>query len=164
MLLAGYHGTTQASADNILRERKFTLSTSETEWLGDGIYFYEDINDAYDWKECEAIIHCVIELDSSRYLDLDTEVGKDVYLKMEKHICSTMGVSTSKKNAQENQCALMKMIWKENPSLYVLAASFATKPTEYKTLLDMRPRRREFCVRNNDGIKFFGLIKRSDLA
>ena len=46
MLLTGYHGTTQESAKSILKEKQFKLSQSNKEWLGEGIYFYEQFSDA----------------------------------------------------------------------------------------------------------------------
>lgn len=164
MLLTGYHGTTQKSAEKIIAERRLIPSISETDWLGSGIYFYPDINDAYNWRNAEAIIHCVIEVDSSAFLDFDTDSGKRLYSQMEAHICSEMDVTTYPKDAIRNQCAMMKMIWDQNPSIQVIAASFPTQPRKIKTLLDLRRRRREFCIRNNAGIKYIGLIRRGELT
>lgn len=163
MLLTGYHGTSQYSASKIIDEKRFDLSSADTDWLGPGIYFYPDVSDAYNWRDSEAIIHCIVKVDDRNYLDLDSVEGKKLYKEMEDHICTTLGVTTAQKNAEKNQCALMKMIWDANPNLDVIAASFATTRTRYRTLLDFRPRRKEFCVRNNTCIKYMGLIARGDL-
>ncbi|MCK9526103.1 MAG: hypothetical protein M0R49_09285 [Limnochordia bacterium] len=46
----GYHGTTRANADEILRSGRFRFSTEEQEWLGRGIYFFEnDPRQARNW-------------------------------------------------------------------------------------------------------------------
>ena len=38
----GYHGTTQERADAILAHGQFRLSQNPWEWLGDGVYFWQD--------------------------------------------------------------------------------------------------------------------------
>ena len=37
----GYHGCSQESADRILEEDRFLLSTKSYDWLGEGVYFWE---------------------------------------------------------------------------------------------------------------------------
>ncbi len=44
-----YHGTTNDSAKKILEEKRFKKSTGDRHWLGDGVYFYEDMILAYRW-------------------------------------------------------------------------------------------------------------------
>lgn len=41
-VVTGYHGTSRQSADVILRTGDFIASRSPYEWLGDGIYFFQD--------------------------------------------------------------------------------------------------------------------------
>ncbi len=66
-------------------------------------------------------------------------------------------------NVQKNQYAVMKMLWESYPKIKVISASFPKTRTIFKTLLDRRPIRKEFCVRNNEYIKCTQLIKRRDL-
>lgn len=40
--LIGYHGTTIESADKIIATGAFNFSNKEEEWLGKGVYFFED--------------------------------------------------------------------------------------------------------------------------
>lgn len=47
MFLTGYHGTTLDDANNIIKDGSFKISNSDTEWLGEGIYYYFNISDAY---------------------------------------------------------------------------------------------------------------------
>ena len=47
--VTGYHGTTLPRAQKILAEG-FTLSQNAWEWLGDGVYFWQDApHRAYEW-------------------------------------------------------------------------------------------------------------------
>lgn len=164
MFLTGYHGTTLEKANSIINEGVFHISNSDTEWLGEGIYFYFDITDAYKWRDSEAILHSVIRIEDGEYLDIDSNTGTAIYNQMINYISSMQNKPVpNSANVQQNQCAIMKMLWDTLPQLKVISASFPTERTKFKTLLDKRPRRREFCVRDNDSIKCTQLIKRGDL-
>lgn len=45
----GFHGTNINSAEKILKENRFRPSTKPDEWLGKGIYFFADPQDAMWW-------------------------------------------------------------------------------------------------------------------
>ena len=152
------------SANNIINEGKFKISHSDTEWLGEGIYYYFDISDAYSWRETEAILHSVIKIEDTEYLDIDSDIGADIYNQMLDYISTMQDKKIdSSVNIQKNQCAVMKMLWDAYPHMKVVSASFPTVKTKVKTLLDRRPIRKEFCVRNNDCIKCTQLIRKGDL-
>ncbi len=162
MFLTGYHGTSLASANNILKNNEFKISSNDVDWLGSGIYFYFSIVDAYNWKNAEAILHSVIKVEDDEYLDIDSDEGSEIYQEMidfisESHCIEICG------NIQKNQCSVFRMLWETYSKLKVISAKFPTEPTKIKTLIDKRPRRKEFCVRNNSQIKCTYLIKRSDL-
>jgi hypothetical protein len=42
LIVWGYHGTTRARADAILSGGQFRISQNPWEWLGDGVYFWQD--------------------------------------------------------------------------------------------------------------------------
>lgn len=51
-ILTGYHGTTKEKSESILKQG-FKISKSQEqkyEWLGDGIYFWDDIFYAVQWN------------------------------------------------------------------------------------------------------------------
>lgn len=48
--LIGYHGTSKENANNILKYKKFLKSRDEDEWIGPGIYFYDNIENAYEYN------------------------------------------------------------------------------------------------------------------
>lgn len=165
MFLTGYHGTKITYANEIISSGEFHPSKSKTDWLGSGIYYYFNIKDAYEWQDSDAILHSVIRIDESEFLDMDSDVGAKVYNGIieciEDVLCENIRLSTE--HAQENQCAVMRAIWADHPQIKVISASFATTKTKVRTLLDLRPRRREFCVRDNSCIKHTFLIKKGDL-
>lgn len=54
ILVLGYHGCTRATAEGVLcgKIKHLPLSTEKHEWLGDGVYFWEDSYDrALRWAE-----------------------------------------------------------------------------------------------------------------
>ena len=165
MYLTGYHGTTLENAYKILSEGKFNASDNDTDWLGKGIYFYFDFNDAINWRNADAVLHSVIKIDHSEYLDIDSNQGKKIYEQIVDIIASLQEkeVSTSSKNTQKNQCAVMRMIWETYPKVSVISASFPTEKTKMRTMIDVRKRRKEFCVRNNRFIKCTQIIRKDDI-
>lgn len=42
MQLIGYHGTSEDGCKGILRDKRFKCSTGNSQWLGDGVYFFQD--------------------------------------------------------------------------------------------------------------------------
>lgn len=79
--MKGFHGTLQSKAVKILADT-FIISSKNTEWLGQGIYFFSEIRDARIWAEREARkphnkkeLPCVIIVDiycdAKHFLNLD---------------------------------------------------------------------------------------------
>ena len=60
MVIIGYHGTLSSSAQAILHTGDFKKSCGEKEWLGPGIYFFEDTESAkaYAKKKCADACRC----------------------------------------------------------------------------------------------------------
>lgn len=163
MFLTGYHGTTLDHARSILKNG-FIESNGKREWLGKGIYFYFDIKDAIAWKNASAILHSVIRIDDKEYLDIDTEEGADIFNEAAECISLFQPKQVrSPANAQKNQCAIMNILWDSYPKLKVMSAALPPYSKKVETVIDSRPKRREFCVRSNEFIKFTYLIERSDL-
>ena len=155
MKLIGYHGTSQGQAIDIL-SKGYHLSHDDDEWLGDGIYFYFKYKDAYNWKT-DAVLRSTIKIKRSEYLDIDTKIGESIFREMVNIIYAQYGskidpYSTGDDLVQKNQCALMRMIWDTYPKIKVISAAFPYEKTTFKTLIDKRLKRREFCVRSNEYI------------
>ena len=45
MEYTGYHGTSREAADSICRDENIEFSSSDTEWLGTGAYFFVNKED-----------------------------------------------------------------------------------------------------------------------
>ena len=78
--IIGYHGTGQSCADLILEEKHFRESASKKEWLGSGVYFFEDKNHAIGWANVRSqkcgekyavVIAADIQCQSNEIFDLD---------------------------------------------------------------------------------------------
>ena len=167
MYLTGYHGTDLEASNNIIKQGKFMLSTGCDQWLGDGIYFYPDFEDAYNWKhnkddpEVKAIIHAIIRVESDEYLDIDSEEGIEIYRVLSEEVCKSVDIDL--KNAQENQNAVCKMIWEKCRKVKVLSANLPRETTKLPTLIDARKKRKEFCIRENKNIVYMNKIERGEI-
>ncbi len=170
MFLTGYHGTTASAADSIISTNEFRPSTKDTEWLGDGIYFYREFVDAYNWRKdpdsppSDTIIHAIIDVDDDAYLDLDSSEGHLLFKLISRYILAQLNASARPtKYAQKNQYAVAKMIWELSPELQVLSASLPSEHTGLPTMMDMRTKRKEFCVRDNCSIIYMNKIVKDEI-
>lgn len=156
MYLTGYHGTSKEYAENILNNQRFLPSIGEKQWLGHGIYFYPNFEDALDWAKKyhfnnEAVIHALIYVDDDEIIDFDTSEGKNLF----HDIVWLMGeqLNLSKTQIQKNQCIVCNAIWETNKKIKVLKAHFGKEQTHFRTLIDYREQRLEFCVRDTSIIQ-----------
>lgn len=71
----GYHRAIEPYARYVLINKQFKLSTDPDEWLGDGIYFWIDLNDAEWWNDHiyrnSYILQSDLVCDIEHYRDLD---------------------------------------------------------------------------------------------
>ena len=82
LVVTGYHGTNKTVADLILQhgEKRFLMSANDYDWLGKGVYFWQDSPQrALDWAEKRhhdqaAVLVATIQLDSC--LDLIDDYWK----------------------------------------------------------------------------------------
>lgn len=76
--LTGYHATKYEYAVNISEPQDFVPSLSDTEWLGAGVYFWDELFNARWWAKVKyknrssAIIKIRLECDDEFFLDLDS--------------------------------------------------------------------------------------------
>lgn len=170
MFLTGYHGTTLVAAHSILEEGAYHLSTRDTEWLGSGIYFYPSFSDAYNWETidgripAEAILHSVIKVKNTEYLDFDSDKGHEIYQAACALISEMQGKEISANLTEsQTQCAIAKIVWDIHDEIKVLAASFPTEKKKVRAIKEARKYRKEFCVRDNSYIKHTYIIERRNL-
>lgn len=83
MKLEGYHNTEEKNVEHILRDG-FVSKTSDEHWLGQGIYFFADIDlaiDNIDMLKHESEVKTIaveIQVDESEFLDLDKKENLNV--------------------------------------------------------------------------------------
>lgn len=121
----GYHGTEKDKADCIIRQKNFSLSNLNTEWLGTGIYFFIDkcaLSNAKKWAinvtrryKSYAVVEASISVSSDLLLDLRNEEWMytyDTYRNdfIRQIIQRGLNVET---NALKFDCALINMFCKE---------------------------------------------------
>ncbi|MHC5354199.1 hypothetical protein ACYSNX_08470 [Myroides sp. LJL115] len=95
--IEGHHGTSNESANKILSSN-YVLSKGDDEWLGDGVYFFingvssKTVDLAEQWAIAQSwdnqkkklkyrdfcVIHSIIEVDESNFLDLTMEEGVEI--------------------------------------------------------------------------------------
>lgn len=78
-----YHGTRKDSAEKILKEHLFLPSDGENEWLGRGIYFFQEKEDALWWNshvrfhgQKMEILEVKLKFPEDSWLDLDNRTAK----------------------------------------------------------------------------------------
>ena len=74
MIITGFHATNRKNANKI-KKNGFKSSCNSKDWLGKGIYFYPDIQDALEWRSCDTIICAFIKIKPEELLDIDSEYG-----------------------------------------------------------------------------------------
>ncbi len=114
-ILTGYHGTTKEKSESILKQG-FKISKSQEqkyEWLGDGIYFLDDIFYAVQWNIINmeknyndkneknlmnyAIIKSKIIVNKSKLFDISSPEGSIIYSKLKKKLEKKLIESGSEK-------------------------------------------------------------------
>ncbi len=73
-----YHGTSKNNAEKILKEQIFLESDRETDWLGRGIYFFEEKEDALWWNSHSRFIGQKMEI-----LEVELEFPEDSWLDLD---------------------------------------------------------------------------------
>lgn len=163
MLISGYHGTTLKNAKKILKSKEFIPSNNSKDWLGKGIYFYTNIEDAFKWRNSEVVLHTVIKIKENEYLDIDSEKGNEIFNEILDLFDNEYKGVMDTSDIQKNQCAIINAIWQANTELKVITCKFPKTSRRIVTLHDAREYRQEFCVRNNENIKIISIIKREDV-
>lgn len=177
MFLSGFHGTDMASALSIMRDGCFHPSTGPRQWLGDGIYFFYNVEDALAWKgtsggnRSDAVLHAVVSIPDDAFFDLNTDEGMHMMTQLYDSASKKLGSTSKEPDAQGMQSNVAQMIWNASPNLRVLSGTFPTEPRTRRLIIDTRTFRNEFCVRDcrdenastNASIRTLRLLTRDQL-
>ena len=160
--ITGYHGTGQAHARDIIRENKFKNSESAKEWLGCGVYFFEDRNHAIGWANIRArrendkyavVLAADISFDADEIFDLD--IPRNI-IELEKFCEKEMQSDTFKRNGaphfkthEEQRCFWADFYKETHPNIKVMAYTFDS--TE-RVISGFPFKQRQLCVNNHSAI------------
>ena len=104
----GYHTTYSRYKDSIV-ENGFKVSSKSDDWLGEGVYFWDNETNANWWKKSSNLLkRCIFICDLScslvNYLNLDTDMKKfETYL--QDYMSSSFGKKLAKpKFKNTNEC------------------------------------------------------------
>jgi hypothetical protein len=134
----GYHGTELQYVDEILK-KGFTHRIRDDHWLGQGIYFYTDLELAKWWANTKfkkldrqpAVIKVVIEVDDTAFLDLDTVAGMDFFFNKSKELLSDMSFGVRvEDNLYKNLCFALDYL-KEMEDIQVVRYTFSKDSPSY---------------------------------
>ncbi|MCY7330707.1 MAG: hypothetical protein LH618_19300 [Saprospiraceae bacterium] len=105
--MTGYHGTAYGNVPSILKDQ-FVTDERDDHWLGQGIYFYDDLDLARWWIETKlrcasgcAVIEASLCCQEIEYLDLDHFKGLDFYFRELGNILDNLSISLRFKDDDE---------------------------------------------------------------
>ena len=157
--IVGYHGTSESSANLILQQNCFKPSQTTHEWLGKGIYFFEDRNHAIGWanirsrkghSETAVVLAADISFKKGELFDLD--IPQNV-IELEKFCAQTLkSFKTGAphfKNLQEIRCFWSDYYKETHPNIKVMAYTFES--TE-QVLAGFPIKQRQLCINDHSVI------------
>lgn len=154
-----YHATEKDNISKIVKASDFIASSSDHEWLANGVYFWDNIINAEWWSETKgfkdnrAFYKCIVKCEGSKYLDLDVlentvaynDFVKNFYLNYsknkEENDKKTKGVNL--KNKIKARKFFINLLCKQN-NIYLVKRTFYYNNKEHKGLLETP--RTQYCV------------------
>lgn len=162
--IIGYHKTRQDRASKILSSKKFPISKRDDLWLGDGVYFWDALDNAKWWNSNiyrdGAILSAKLTCDIDLFLDLDNEEHMRRLVEF---------VETRKRDFEEDQLdldfksdhqiqAFFCTQYKEEFSIQLIKHSF---PWYEKNIAGFREikKRAQYCATDNEIISDIKLFR-----
>lgn len=162
-----YHGTKYQYKDNILNNG-FTYRERKNHWLGQGIYFFEDKDQALCWDTKgirKVIFEVEIEVPLVEVLDLDSISGMTFFKKEVNSILTNSDIMLEFKEEDEhtNRCFFLDIVKTINPNISLIKFTFQLKDPKYdkrelKQIQDKIPlgltiNQLQYCLHKNEYIK-----------
>ena len=159
----GYHKTYEIYKDNIIVQG-FQLSNNPDDWLGEGIYFWDSLDNANWWKSNSksmgtCIFECKLHCEKEKYLNLDIEMdkldnfGKQYLKEMEHKKC----MKPAFKNANEVKKFFCDLYCKKN-DIEILSFTFKHNIINKVGFVIGTTNRRQICVRDNKNIVVLSVL------
>lgn len=177
--LEGYHNTEESNVENIITQG-FSYKPSEEHWLGQGIYFFADIDTAIDninMLNPNAEVKTIaveIDVDSRQFLDLDIKRNLNSfrkYCQMKTKLLKDNGQELifkedSKKKAMLKYKCFFMDLFKEENNYAVVSKTFAkdnppyAEPIDYISYLGLPFLEKYICVSGNEYIVKKNLVEK----
>lgn len=136
--IEAYHGTFKDNVNNIL-EKGYTFNRRDDHWLGQGIYFYDDIELArwfitrkYKGTHGKEIfvIKSTLSTVPEKVLNLDTNIGVDFVYEKVSQLISEINIIFDKEDEIKNRCIILDII-KELYNIDIIIMTFKTDFQSY---------------------------------
>lgn len=164
--LIGYHGTKRAYGEIIVSTRKFQVSGTYKDWLGRGVYFFEnDRHQAYMFAKFKdsrsGLPHeqiCVIEanLTSDNCIDLLRDYDRKRILcyanKLREKIDEAAAQEPAIKNWNHKEGFVLDMLYELEP-YDIVRAAYRVPRQKVDGVCEFEPIQIQICVKNTDCIK-----------
>lgn len=159
----GYHTTRIIYKDDIV-DKGFKPSTDKDDWLGEGIYFWDNERNAYWWKQRsnfkKCIFICSLKCPLQNYLNLDDKNQMEKFSSFSKEYLFQMFKNSIKKPKFENNNQKKKFfcdIYCSNNNIHILSFTF-----EHDTINEFgfkigSYKRRQICVREPSCISIMNI-------
>lgn len=152
----GFHGTNIDSANSILSSNKFLDSQDEEEWLGTGVYFFENdvqqaVNYIYKAKKVANYKSIQVNINTNKLLNLvDTKTNEQFnnFAKKFQNRYKTRKDHTQRKLIN---AVILDAMYKLEP-YEVVRGVFPVPNTNYAPRTNIQPMQIQVCVRKHDCI------------
>ena len=152
----GFHGTNSESANSILSSNTFLDSQDEEEWLGTGVYFFEDdvqqaVNYIYKAKRVVNFKIIQADINTNKLLNL---VDTKTYEQFESFAKKFQNRYKTRKDYSKRKlinAVILDAMYKLEP-YEVVRAVFPVPKTKYAPRTNIQPVQIQVCVRKHDCI------------
>jgi len=154
--IIGHHGTTKSAGTIIVKKKSFNMSISEKEWLGVGVYFFEDdCEQAVDFccraRKYEEWIVLKCEIETDNLLNL---IDKKTYKLFTKFAEKLKGSYLNLKDGSPRELmnsVILNTMYILNP-YDVVKAAFETRNSAKAPRTNINPMQIQLSVRNRQCI------------
>lgn len=156
----GYHKTYLIYKEDIIKNG-FDPSCDDDDWLGEGVYFWDNLNNAKWWNKNKGTLrHCIFECEltckANRYLNLDdeNEMGKfDIFSKQYIREMIKLGNKVPKFGNNNQRKKFFCDLYCKKNDFEILSHTFKHDIINSAGFKIGTEYRRQICVRENNNIK-----------
>lgn len=158
-IFIGYHGTTRTYGENIMATKYFRYSVGEEEWLGTGVYFFEDdIIQARDFcvkaRQYKAWMIIKSEIKATKVIDLINSEHLAEFRTIANKIRDRYKKQSDGRPRELLNSVILNIMYRVNPYELVRACFVIPRAREiYRT--NITPMQIQLCVRNRCCIKSY---------